>query len=168
MKNLIAAMILFFCPVSVFAGFAAEPLQSSLPPGQLIAQNIDMIMEIQNNLQPRIDEGCVLQYGSDGIAADVCRTIDLADADDTEASVGFIAPSDESPQSFAIAVKHKQAKNSGIIIFYNDNMDGIPENTYGLNDGLSELEGILFYNTVLKKIVKHLSMQSSAKELGAI
>lgn len=168
MKNLIAAMILFFCPVSVFAGFAAEPLQSSLPPGQLIAQNIDMIMKIQNNLQPRIDEGCVLQYGSDGIAADVCRTIDLADADDTEASVGFIAPSDESPQSFAIAVKHKQAKNSGIIIFYNDNMDGIPENTYGLNDGLSELEGILFYNTVLKKIVKHLSMQSSAKELGAI
>ena len=47
-------------------------------------------------------------------------------------------------------------------------MDGIPENTYGLNDGLSELEGILFYNTVLKKIVKHLSVQSSAKELGAI
>jgi hypothetical protein len=165
MKNLIAAMILFFCPVSVFAGFAAEPLQSSLPPGQLIAQNIDMIMEIQNNLQPRVDENCVLQYGSDGIAADVCRTINLELAD---ASVGFIAPSDESPQSFAIAIKHKQAKSGGIIIFYNDNMDGIPENTYGLNDGLSELEGILFYNTVLKKIVKHLSIQSSAKELGAI
>ena len=165
MKNLIAAMILFFCPVSVFAGFAAEPLQSSLPPGQLIAQNIDMIMEIQNNLQPRVDENCVLQYGSDGIAADVCRTINLELAD---ASVGFIAPSDESPQSFAIAIKHKQAKSSGIIIFYNDNMDGIPETTYGLNDGLSELEGILFYNTVLKKIVKHLSAQSSAKELGAI
>lgn len=158
-------MILFFCPVSVFAGFAAEPLQSSLPPGQLIAQNIDMIMEIQNNLQPRVDENCVLQYGSDGIAADVCRTINLELAD---ASVGFIAPSDESPQSFAIAIKHKQAKSGGIIIFYNDNMDGIPENTYGLNDGLSELEGILFYNTVLKKIVKHLSIQSSAKELGAI
>lgn len=164
MKSLIVAMILFFCPVSVFAGFAAEPLQSGLPPGQLIAQNIDMIMEIQNNLQPRVDENCVLQYGSDGIAADVCRTINLELAD---ASVGFIAPSDESPQSFAIAIKHKQAKNS-VITIYNDNMDGIPQGIDGMNDELSELDGILFYNILLKDIIEHLSAQSPAKELGAI
>lgn len=166
MKSLIVAMILFFCPVIVFAGFAAEPLQSNVPPGQIIAQNLSMIMEIQNNLQPRIDDGCTLQYGSDGVAADVCRMIDLADA---EASIGFIAPSDESPQSFAIAIKHKQAKTGGVITIFNDNMDGIPEKIDGLGNESSELDGVLLYHTILKSIVEHLSTQPlSSKELGAI
>ncbi len=101
------------------------------------------------------------------MAADVCCIINL---DLFDVSVGFIAPSEESGQSFAITIKQKQVKTGGdVIIVYNDNMDGIPERIDGLGDELSELDGILFYHAVLKDIIKHISIQPlSPKELGAI
>ena len=134
MKNLIVAMILFFCPMIVFAGFVVEPAN---PVSDMVAENVSIIEEIRAKYDSSTTKDCTPLF-------DTCQIMLTSHG---VVKVYLVEPTQNNPGKFILNTGDPLSQR---ITIHDDNMNGVPDRIDDAPYDVSQVEGVsLLHDTLL-------------------